>query len=169
MKFAAGLIALLPLVVVHGASISLEKRSLKLNSQHIDTLIIVPCNSIYNGSSFTNNQVDKENNWFLYDYQHGLVPEFINHMKVGIHMTKQLLGKSLLVFSGGQTRKPVGPQSEAQSYWYVADRGLGWFGEREVAAYATTEEFALDSFQNIFFSICRFYEVTGAILFFVVL
>ena len=39
--------------------------------------------------------------------------------------------EALLMFSGGQTRAPAGPRSEAASYWGVAD-AAGWFGEPAV-------------------------------------
>ena len=42
----------------------------------------------------------------------------------------------------------------------LAER-FGWWGATEARARAMTEEFALDSFQNVLFSLCRFHEFTG--------
>ena len=57
-------------------------------------------------------------------------------------------------------RRDAGPRSEAQSYWLLAEH-FGWWGLGGVAARATTEEYARDSFENLLFSICRFREVAG--------
>ena len=55
----------------------------------------------------------------------------------------------------------AGPRSEGQGYWLVADH-FAWFGEPAVKARASTEEFSMDSFENVLFGICRFKEMTGA-------
>ncbi len=81
------------------------------------------------------------------------------HIKAGIaEAGKDPL--SLLIFSGGETRGPVGPISEASSYFHVADAMDLW--PPAVRARTVTEEYATDSFENLLFSICRFKEVTGA-------
>ena len=67
----------------------------------------------------------------------------------------------MLVFAGGQTDPAAGPRSEGQGYWLAADH-CGWFGYLDVRGRATTEEFSLDSFQNLLYGICRFREVRGA-------
>ena len=66
---------------------------------------------------------------------------------------------SLLVFSGGQTRKTAGPISEAASYYLMSSA----LYKNEPAMYKNIvlEEFARDSFENVLFSICRFKEFTG--------
>ena len=91
--------------------------------------------------------------------------------------------KALLIFSGGQTRAAAGPRDEGWSYYRVAEY-FDWWGYsanrpdflREarqrtesagqstylpVAHRTVTEEFALDSFQNVLFSLCRFREIVG--------
>lgn len=66
----------------------------------------------------------------------------------------------------------MGPITEGASYFRVAD-ALNLWEARErnesivdisnnVRARTATEEFATDSFENLLFSICRFYEVTGS-------
>jgi hypothetical protein len=67
---------------------------------------------------------------------------------------------SLLVFSGGQTRPDAPPTTESQSYLRLAlDAGL--LPAAPAFQRATTEEFALDSYENVLFSLARFKEVTG--------
>ena len=68
---------------------------------------------------------------------------------------------SLLVSAGGQSDPAAGPRSEALGYWLAADHHE-WFGHPQVRARATTEEFSLDSLQNLLFSLCRFREYLGA-------
>ena len=62
----------------------------------------------------------------------------------------------MLIFSGGVTRPSWPSQSEAQSYLRLAlDSGL--LKNRTNIAFA--EDYALDSFQNLLFSVARFHEV----------
>ncbi|KAG8710868.1 hypothetical protein FRC08_016611 [Ceratobasidium sp. 394] len=68
--------------------------------------------------------------------------------------------KSLLVFSGGQTRKPT-HLTEAQSYLSLALASNILPSSPLPFTRATTEDYALDSFQNLLFSIARFKERTG--------
>ncbi|CAJ0829466.1 1951_t:CDS:2 [Entrophospora sp. SA101] len=107
-------------------------------------LIIIPGHSIYLGGRVSNGNIKDDledlDNWILEDYQRNIdhVKTFMKHIERGL----ELLGKnneSLLIFSGGQTRFTAGPKTESQSYW----------------------EYAKDSYENLIFSICRFYEFTG--------
>ena len=128
-----------------------------LNSSAINTLVIVPCHSAYFGEDWDDASLLDDRSWWVFDNQKNQIEEFLRHLEYGVRVAAKL--DSLLVFSGGQTR-PIGPFSESQSYWNIA-RHKGWFGHPEVAARATTEEFALDSFDNLFYSICRYKEVTS--------
>ena len=65
-----------------------------------------------------------------------------------------------MIFSGGETRLAAGPRSEARSYWEAAD-ALGWYGHERVRERALLEDHARDSFENLLFSVCRFYEAAG--------
>ncbi len=69
--------------------------------------------------------------------------------------------KALLVFSGGETRTRAGTRSEAQSYWALLEYLESQESFGEFMARVTTEEFARDSYENLLFSIARFFEVTG--------
>lgn len=85
--------------------------------------------------------------------------------------------RSLLIFSGyafptnhnypltflplsGQTRPDIPPTTEAQSYLRLA-LATHLLPPPPDFYRATTEEFALDSFENVLFSLARFKEMTG--------
>lgn len=131
----------------------------------LDHLIIVPGHAIWTGTSPERRLDDDE--WILEPYQRGggRVSAFYNHIATGVELAKED-GSSLLVFSGGQTRR-TSTTTEAESYLRLAlASGLLSLTstsatEIPVAARATTEDYALDSFQNLLFSIARFHEYTG--------
>jgi len=104
-------------------------------------------------------RLDSDDGWYLKFFQAGEGGLYQNHVRRGVEIAAQDPG-SLLVFAGGQTDILAGPRSEGQGYWLVAEH-FGWFGHAEVRSRATTEEFSLDSFQNLLYGICRFREVTG--------
>eukprot|EP00270_Netrium_digitus_P017028 TRINITY_DN6185_c0_g6_i1.p1 TRINITY_DN6185_c0_g6~~TRINITY_DN6185_c0_g6_i1.p1 ORF type:complete len:282 (-),score=47.48 TRINITY_DN6185_c0_g6_i1:177-1022(-) len=123
-------------------------------------LIMVAGHSVY--ISTTCGETSTESSWFLEPYQQipGQASTFIDHIRAGI-MAAAADSDSLLLFSGGETRKNAGPRSEAQSYWMIAE-AANWFGHPEVQERALTEEHARDSFENLLFSICRFRELSGS-------
>ena len=100
-----------------------------------------------------------EVNWILLPFQRGEVPFSIEHIEAGVRAAAD--PDALLIFTGGCSRPEAGPWSEAQSYYWIADR-LGWFGHPDVRRRAITEEFARDSYENLLYSICRAREFTGA-------
>ncbi|GAB4845113.1 hypothetical protein Ancab_038517 [Ancistrocladus abbreviatus] len=123
-------------------------------------LVMVAGHSVYTSRSC--GKVDSEDSWFLEPYQKqpGQAATFLEHIQEGVEAAAKD-DAVLLLFSGGETRKDAGPQSEAQSYWMVAE-SKGWFGEQEKVRWrALTEEHARDSFENLLFSVCRFREATG--------
>ncbi|XP_057773598.1 uncharacterized protein C57A10.07 isoform X2 [Salvia miltiorrhiza] len=123
-------------------------------------LVMVAGHSVYTSSSCE--KVDKENAWYLEAYQKhpGQAATFVTHIEKGVEIAARD-DATLLLFSGGETRKDAGPRSEAQSYWIVAE-SKQWFGNRDsVRSRALTEEHARDSFENLLFSVCRFRELTG--------
>ncbi len=75
------------------------------------------------------------------------------------------------VFSGGQSRASAGPRSEGGTYLDVVIRNPTDFGlteqtgrtavGSEPTGYPFAEEHARDSLENVLFSLCRFYEITG--------
>jgi len=119
--------------------------------------------------------------WWLLKYQRsqGFPSILSSHIKRGLSLLAQD-PKALLLFSGGQTRRDVGPISEAASYYYVAD-AKGWIpllndagsggtaassggsdpSHREPRERIFLEEYARDSLENLMFSLCRYREVVG--------
>ncbi|KAK0195672.1 hypothetical protein F5146DRAFT_1101110 [Armillaria mellea] len=101
------------------------------------------------------------NDWVLEPYQRegNRVETFYQHITHGADITLKD-EHALVVFSGGQTRTSS-TTTEAESYLRLA-LNSNVFGE-SVQPYprATTENYALDSFQNLLFSIARFHEYSG--------
>ena len=124
--------------------------------------------------------------WYLLPYQkeQGFPDIIASHIQRGAETVKADPA-ALLLFSGGETRRDVGPMSEAASYYFVA-KHMRWLPEDNVEeqegketetdrqtgdsstasltrAHPRTflEEYARDSFENLLFSLCRFREVTG--------
>ncbi|KAK3259201.1 hypothetical protein CYMTET_31792 [Cymbomonas tetramitiformis] len=126
---------------------------------NLKNLVIVAGHAVYIGTDFT--KADDMDSWFLEDYQRipGQVESFIEHISQGVEAAAKD-PSALLLFSGGETRHLAGPLSEGASYWFVAN-GLNWFGHPNVRQRSLTEAHARDSFENLIFSICRFYELTG--------
>ncbi|RPA70952.1 hypothetical protein BJ508DRAFT_319991 [Ascobolus immersus RN42] len=85
-------------------------------------------------------------------------PTYVKHIKAGVEAALKDK-EALLVFSGGETEESVGPRSEGGSYFELAD-ALGLITE-ELLPRVTTEWHALDSYQNLLFSIARFHEYTN--------
>jgi len=67
---------------------------------------------------------------------------------------------SLVVFSGGHTREKS-TTSEGESYLRLAIESNLFHNAFSPFERATSEEYSLDSYQNVLFSIARFHELTG--------
>ncbi len=107
---------------------------------------------------------DKDANaWHLLPYQReqGFPGIISSHIERGAEIVKED-PTSLLLFSGGETRRDVGPMSEAASYYFVAKHNH-WLPEGDTFDHPRTflEEYARDSFENLLFSLCRFREITS--------
>jgi len=126
---------------------------------HLKNLVLVAGHAVYTGVDY--HLANKESSWFLEEYQQvsGEAQSFLDHIRLGIEAAASD-PDALLLFSGGQTRRAAGPRSEGLSYWVVAE-AAEWYGHPDVRARAYTEEHARDSFENLLFSLCRFYELTG--------
>jgi hypothetical protein len=135
-------------------SAEILKHSSKLDgpwAQYND-LIIVPCHGVY---MFPLNEsadaITDAHHWILFSpFQ---FPVIRNHIQTA---SKLLEGnpRALVIFSGGMTEIDV-PYSEAISY-YRLGQYIGMPLER-----IFLEEAARDSYENLLFSLCRFFEVTG--------
>ncbi|KAG2489727.1 hypothetical protein HYH03_011834 [Edaphochlamys debaryana] len=125
----------------------------------LKNLVLVAGHAVYTGVDYA--EANKESSWFLEEYQRvpGEAQSFLDHIRLGIEEAA-LDPDALLLFSGGQTRRAAGPRSEGMSYW-VAAEAAGWYSHPEVRNRTFTEEHARDSFENLLFSLCRFYELSG--------
>ncbi|KIY43292.1 hypothetical protein FISHEDRAFT_53741 [Fistulina hepatica ATCC 64428] len=133
---------------------------------HTDTLsalshlIIVPGHAIWRGID-PELRLD-ESEWYLEPYQKGgdRVAVFFEHMSKGAQLALDD-PHSLLVFSG-QTHLGS-TMTEAESYLRLALHANLFKTPASLYPFrrATTETQALDSYQNLLFSIARFYEYTG--------
>ncbi|KAJ1928851.1 hypothetical protein IWQ60_001703 [Tieghemiomyces parasiticus] len=136
-----------------------SRSALAAQYRGLTELIVVTGNAVFWGNPYDMAHVAHGESWALEPFQtESDVAGFLEHIRMGSDMLAQR-PESLLVFSGGQTKPQAGMRSEAQSYWQLA-QGQGWFKSDNLWR-ATTEEFARDSFENILFSMCRFYELTG--------
>ncbi|GAX80190.1 hypothetical protein CEUSTIGMA_g7628.t1 [Chlamydomonas eustigma] len=126
---------------------------------HLKNLVLVAGHAVYTGLDFS--LAKQESSWFLEPYQKvaGEAQSFIDHIELGVKEASND-PEAMLLFSGGQTRQEAGPRSEGLSYWVVAE-AASWFGTLGVRNRTFTEEHARDSFENLLFGLCRFYELTG--------
>ena len=92
-----------------------------------------------------------ERDWFLLPNQvhRGLPQAILLHIQAGLDAAF-FDPASLLVFSGGATRSTAGPGTEGESYFRVADAKAMWPHNSNVRARTTVEEYATDSFQNLY-------------------
>lgn len=136
-----------------------------------DTLILVPGHGVFRGLNAQD--WSREDLWGLEPFQQGfdgfLIKAFSQHIKRSLEELKgRGMQRSVVVFSGGQTKR-AGPRSEGLSYYILAEANnlFGVFGDDTDAKTEVllsrlfAEEFARDSYENLLFSICRFYEVVG--------
>ncbi|PVU97841.1 hypothetical protein BB561_000280 [Smittium simulii] len=117
-------------------------------------LIIVPGHGVYQNELSPTNETSWDITFKKKD-QHKI---FLRHIAGGIDALKQH-ERALLLFSGTATRPLPTFMTEALGYWLAAKK-LNWLTP-EIFSRVMTEEFARDSYENLLFSICRFYEITG--------
>ncbi|KAI0587103.1 DUF218 domain-containing protein [Pyrenophora tritici-repentis] len=152
----------------------------------VENLIIVCCHAIFlpdaDAPDFPLHSPHYESNWLLAPFQKSNTSTnklsehetFLAHVKAGIdaltvgtdieHPTS-----SLLVFSGGATKRSESLKTEARSYYHAAlaeELASGHMGGGPAhrlynKRYILLEEQATDSFQNLLFSILLFRKATG--------
>ncbi|KAH7011400.1 hypothetical protein EDB80DRAFT_388317 [Ilyonectria destructans] len=99
-----------------------------------------------------------EAEWLIADFQRGETDTFIEHIKAGVKCFADDRAGSVLMFSGGPTRKES-PLSEAQSYANIAAKNGYWgllpsdISDEEIIV----EDRALDSYYNVLFTLTLFY------------
>ncbi|CDZ98230.1 Uncharacterized conserved protein [Phaffia rhodozyma] len=142
----------------------------------LDHLIVVAGHAIWTGSD--PELRDQDDQWLLDPIQRGgrTVRAILEHIKAASDLAVTD-AKSLLVFSGGQTRRSA-THTEGQSYLTLAlassmlphttapagqeaDKGESDVPSVSPFPRATSEDFALDSYENLLFSIARFKEYTS--------
>jgi hypothetical protein len=127
-----------------------------MNNQRYTHLIIVCCNSIYQGS-VTSDPHDEEN-WALKSFQKSTASKqgehetLIQHIRASVQVQQKAADSSFVVFSGGATNKDYADLSESQSYL----NALEALGTTEGLDNILLDQSASDSFQNIIFSIVAF-------------
>jgi len=120
-------------------------------------LVIVACHSIYKGKEYEDIYSDKS--WLLKDFQKGEPMYYIEHILTGIKLVNKD-PSSILIFSGGYTHSTFPEKNEAKSYCELAETQQ-WCDKCQGRLF--TEEYARDSFENLLFGICRFYQINGYI------
>mmetsp|Transcript_96653 Transcript_96653/g.259862 ORF Transcript_96653/g.259862 Transcript_96653/m.259862 type:complete len:291 (-) Transcript_96653:232-1104(-) len=166
---------------------SVDPREVFFNAtrlQHLDRLILVAGHAVVLAEALDGVGIH-DTAWYLEHYQRDqdLPGALVGHIKSGVEAAAAD-PRSLLIFSGGQTRPAAGPRDEGSSYYRVAEHYVWWghsttinpvssLRHRGAATAAgkdaplnvpqrtVTEDFAADSFQNFLFSLCRFREVVG--------
>jgi hypothetical protein len=104
-------------------------------------------------------RLDSDEGWHLKHFQAGEGALYVEHARAGV-LAAADDPAALLIFAGGQTDSAAGPRSEGQGYWLIAE-AHSWFGCPDVQNRSTTEEFSMDSLENLLFGCCRFREFTG--------
>ncbi|KAH7912264.1 hypothetical protein BJ138DRAFT_808448 [Hygrophoropsis aurantiaca] len=145
-------------------------------SLNLSHLIIVPGHAVWTG--MLRSDIFDESKWILEPYQkgRGRIAAFYGHISRGVELALAD-DTALIVFSGGQTRSHS-TTTEGESYLRLAlttdalqnsNTTVSRLSNSQDATTpsptsftrATTENYALDSYQNILFSIARFHEFTG--------
>lgn len=121
-----------------------------------DHLIVVPCHGVWKpprhasaglpGLAFAD--------WVAGPLLEGKTDILVKHVTEGVRRASAD-PNSLLLFSGGQTKKNAGPIAEGTSYFQLTE-ALGLDTSK-----AAVEEYARDSYENLLFSVARFRELTG--------
>ncbi|GAA5991713.1 hypothetical protein JCM10908_001103 [Rhodotorula pacifica] len=134
-------------------------------------LVMVPGHAIWSGCDAT--LAGRDRDWILEPMQKGgSVRTYLKHIVKGVEIAVRD-PQALLIFSGGQTRSHA-DATEGMSYARLAKVGnlyTQFMTDEERKRRAknpedefervTTEDFALDSMENVLFSIARFKEFTG--------
>lgn len=148
--------------------------------ERIDTLVIVCCHAIFqpdaSSPSFPLKSPLDEWNWHLAPFQKsepttgkpGEHETFVAHVLAGVTAASQA-ENTLLILSGGATKKSVTSKSESRSYYDAAlahelaegHQGGGRAQKLFSKGRLLLEERATDSFQNLLLSVVLFRQTTG--------
>lgn len=106
---------------------------------------------------------EQDRYWVLQSFQQTEPPYYIEHIRKGAELAAED-PSSLLIFSGGRTREEAGHWSEAATYQAIAEHYKYWQQDgdyKSLLARVALESFARDSFENLQYSLYRFYQLTG--------
>ena len=124
-------------------------------------LIVVPGHAVYIGEEMAHAHLAHKWVGTFPGYRYGdEVPLYVDHIRQGVILARHD-PDSVLIFSGGETRRQAEHVSEAASHMRLAEQ-WDWFGVADYVSHrAYLETYARDSFENVLCSIDRFHEVTG--------
>jgi hypothetical protein len=131
------------------------------------TLIIVPGHAIQHCTERDMSLYNVDCWTLLNSYQRNQVPIYVAHVRHALH---ELANRddALLIMSGGKTHPGLSRMSEGTSLVALAERivsedpSLQQFNSPfDLLHRVFSEEFALDSHDNLLFSMCRFQQLTG--------
>lgn len=132
------------------------KYSLEMNAIKAKNIIILPCHSIWKSGDTLG---DLRDEWALAPFQF----EGSDHLCFKEHIVQSMNllktdSQAVLIISGGQTKADSGPILESYSYYQL---GFALFPNEWSSCLKRIilEEHARDSFENVLFLICRFYEI----------
>ena len=118
-------------------------------------LILVPGHAVWSGAG----DPREDASWHLKPFQNREPRLFCEHVEAGV-VRASADQRALLVISGGASEATAGEQTEAAGYLAIAE-WFGWWGHAEVRDRTVLEEYAMDSFENVLFALCRFREHAG--------
>lgn len=135
-------------------------------NHNVHNLIIVPGHATFKADVQTApSDPIQEDAWVLQSFQRGEVPFYVEHIDTGLEL---LRGdpEAVVMFSGGRTREEAGHWSEAATYKAVAERRMEQDGYNDeerarLRGRMLLESYARDSFENVQFSLLKFYRELG--------
>ncbi|PNY27544.1 dihydrofolate synthetase [Tolypocladium capitatum] len=127
---------------------------------HPTHLIVVCCHGIWRGGP---SKGADESEWLIAPFQRGETGTFVRHAEEGVRRLAQSREDSILIFSGGPTRRET-DTSEAQSYASLAAHNAYWglLAPPVTGDDVLLEERALDSYHNVLLGLTRYHGRFGA-------
>ncbi|KAF2403919.1 hypothetical protein EJ06DRAFT_547011 [Trichodelitschia bisporula] len=122
------------------------------------TLVIVCCHAVYHGRGSGAESPEDEVSWALASFQKGEQTTFLLHADAALRIARRDPSHTTVIFSGGRTARAYPALSESESY-LAAQAAVG---SSLANLDVDVETFATDSWQNIVFSLLRFWCVRGA-------
>ncbi|KAJ6497821.1 hypothetical protein C8R45DRAFT_822664 [Mycena sanguinolenta] len=132
--------------------------------QHnLNHLIVVPGHGIWKGTNPSPDFRTRLDDWSFETFQTRPEPRRLEVFFQHISKAAELAladERSLVVFSGGHTQR-TSTTTEGESYLRLAFSAGLFHSETFMFLTASKKDFAMDSYQNLIFSVARFHEFTG--------